>query len=726
MRRNGWTRRELLRGAGAAGIALAARGLLPAYARAGGAGGTGASGGVAAAARQLPALSGDTIDLTVAETPFRVGGRTGRAVTVNGTVPGPLIRLREGQDVTLRVTNRLRETSSIHWHGILLPPEMDGVPGVSFAGIKPGTTFTYRFPVKQYGTYWYHSHSGGQEQLGVYAPMIIDPAGPDPVKYDREYVVVLSDWTFRSPMSMIGDLKKRGGFFNFQQRTMGEFLSDLSKYGWEATWDNYLMWARMRMDPTDLQDVTGHQYTYLMNGLAPDANWTGLFRPGERVRLRFIDSGAQTFFDVRIPGLKMTVVQADGQNVQPVEVDEFRIGPAETYDVIVEPKDERAYTIFAESLDRTDYARGTLAPRAGMSAEVPALRPRPLRTMEEMGMSMEGGDMAGMSMPGMKLEMDKNARAGGRMSGMGHGTNMNMPGMGPSGGGHQMPGAQGQPQQPSTPDPHAGHVMQPTPTPTPQQPASAGQQHQGHQTPAPRPTPTPTGQQPAAAGKPGEHDMHNMPSAPPQPARQQPAPQQHDAHNVPGAEARSEIPGSQPVRHGPDTHGTGNQAVPETTRARLDDPGTGLGGSGRRVLVYTDLRALEKFYDTRQPEREIELHATGHMERFIWSFDGKKFSQAPRPVHFRHGERLRWTFVNDTMMEHTFHLHGMWMHLENGAGEYLPRKHTVIVKPAERVSVAVTADAPGRWAFHCHLLLHMETGMFRIVEVSAGGTEVRS
>ena len=614
------SRRSLLQGAGALGLLAAMERLLPSYARA-------SVGGPAA--QQLPALSGNAIDLTVAETPFRIGNRTGKAVTINGTAPGPLIRLREGQDVTLRVTNTLRETSSIHWHGILLPPEMDGVPGVSFAGIKPGTTFTYRFPVKQYGTYWYHSHSGGQEQKGMYAPMIIDPREGDPVEYDREYVVVLSDWTFRSGVGIIGDLKKQAGFFNFQQRTMSEFFSDLAKYGWEATWDNYLMWARMRMDPTDFADVTGYTYTYLMNGLSPEANWTGLFRPGERVRLRFINSGSMTFFDVRIPGLKLTVVQADGQNVHPVEVDEFRMGPAETYDVVVVPAAERAYTVFAEALDRSGYARGTLAPRAGTTAAIPERRPRPLRTMEEMGMRMEG------EMAGMALEMDKNDKAGGRpMPGMDHG-------------------------------------------------AGAG----GHQTPTP---------------------------------------QQRDMKNMAGAGGSSVIPGATPVRHGPDQHGSANQAVPDTTRARLDDPGTGLGGSGRRVLVYTDLRALEKFFDTRQPERELELHATGHMERFIWSFDGKKFSQAPQPIHFRHGERLRWTFVNDTMMEHTFHLHGMWMHLENGAGELLPRKHTVIVKPAERVSVAVTADAPGRWAFHCHLLLHMETGMFRIIEVSAAATEGQS
>lgn len=658
------SRRKMLGDAGTLGLLAALERFAPSYAQTGN-------------AQTLQALSGETINLTISEIPFLSGRQGGKAITINGTVPGPLIRLREGQEVTLNVTNRLKESSSIHWHGILLPPEMDGVPGVSFAGIKPGATFTYRFPIKQYGTYWYHSHSGGQEQKGMYAPMIIDPRESDPVQYDREYVVMLSDWTPRSVMGMIGDLKKQAGFFNYQQRTMGEFLSNLGEYGWDATWDNYLMWARMRMDPTDFADVTAAgTYTFLLNGLPPETNWTGLFRPGERVRLRFIDAGAMTFFDVRIPGLKMTIVQADGQNVQPVEVDEFRMGPAETYDVIVTPQEEQAYTIFAESLDRGGYARGTLAPRAGMTATIPERRPRPLRTMESMGMQMEGMDMSEM-----KLEMGENRKAGGNpMAGMNHG--MSMSGMN------------------STSNEHSQHGAQNTAKP----PASA--QHQ--------------------------HPASNPPAAPPQ--HQHPAPNppnqsampQHDMKNMPGMNHRSEIPGSTPVPHGPDTHGPGNQATPEITSSRLDDPGIGLGGSGRRVLVYTDLKALEKFYDTRAPERELELHATGHMERFIWSFYGKKFSQAPAPIHFRTGERLRWTFVNDTMMEHTFHLHGMWMHLENGAGELLPRKHTVIVKPAERVSVAVTADAPGRWAFHCHLLLHMETGMFRIVEVSAKAVEGRS
>ncbi len=712
------SRRQILQGAGALGLVTALERLVPSYAQ------TSLNG----SAQQLPALSGETINLSIAETSFRVGNRTGTATTVNGTVPGPIIRLREGQEVTINVTNRLKEPSSIHWHGILLPPEMDGVPGVSFAGIKPGETFTYRFPVKQYGTYWYHSHSGGQEQTGVYAPMIFDPMEPDPVKYDREYVVVLSDWTFRSVMGMVGDLKKQAGFFNFQQRTMGEFFSDVKKYGWSPTTENYQMWARMRMDPADFADVTGYAYTYLLNGLSPEANWTGVFRPGERVRLRIINAGAMTFFDVRIPGLKMTVVQADGQNVQPVEVDEFRMGPAETYDVIVEPG-EGAYTIFAEALDRSGYARGTLAASAGMTAAIPPRRPRALRTMDDMGMNMEGMDMAGM-----KLEMDKNAKAGGRMSGMNAG--MEMPGMKSSGGGHNMPGMREAP-KPAAPSKPAPHDMKNMPgmqeaPPKPANPsAPAGHDMQN------MPGMQGGAKKPAPPSQPAPHDMKNMPNMPKQPAQPPPhdmtkmadkqaMPPQHDMKTMAGMNDRSEIPGSKPVEHGPDKHGIGNQSTPDATRSRLDDPGVGLGGDDRRVLVYTDLKALQPYPDRRQPERELELHATGHMERFIWSFDGKKFSQAPQAIHFRTGERLRWTFVNDTMMEHTFHLHGMFMELENGTGDFLPRKHTVIVKPAERVSVAITADAPGRWAFHCHLLLHMEVGMFRIVEVSAKATEARS
>ncbi|TAJ96332.1 MAG: copper resistance system multicopper oxidase [Candidatus Manganitrophaceae bacterium] len=623
------SRRQLLKGAGAFGILAVLERLAPAYAWAS-----------ATEVAQPGQLTGNVIDLTLAETPFSVDNRTGAAMTINGTVPGPLVRLREGEEVTLRVTNRLKEIASIHWHGVLVPPDMDGVPGVSFGGIKPGATFTYRFPLKQSGTYWFHSHSGGQEQLGVYAPMIIDPIEPDPVKYDREHVVVLSDWSFMSPMTMMGRLKKQAGYFNFQKRAMREFISDAKKNGWRTTFDDYLMWARMRMDPTDLIDVTGHTYTYLMNGLSPAANWTGLFRPGERVRLRFINSGAASILDVRIPDLKMTVVQADGQNVQPVEVDEFRISAAETYDVVVEPKEDRAYTIFAESNDRSGYARGTLATRTGMSAAVPKRRPRSLLTMEDMGMKMEGMDHGNMKMQGMEPSGDR------EMGNMQHGAD----------------------DRPEMQD---------------------GQRMEG----------MPNSQ--------GEHDMQDM--------------QDMRAEDL----RRSQIPGSTPVKHGPDTHGPGNQVTPDYTRSRLHEPGAGLGSDGRRVLVYTDLKSLNSNPDRRAPEREIEIHITGHMERFLWSFDGKKYSEAKEPIHFRYGERLRWTFVNDTMMEHPLHLHGMFMELENGAGDYLPRKHTINVKPAERLSVAITADAPGRWAFHCHLLFHMEAGMFRVVEVSDKTPEAR-
>ena len=581
------------------------------------------------------ALSGEIIDLTINEQLFLLDGRSGMAMTINGTIPGPVIRLKEGQLATLRVTNHLEESSSIHWHGLLLPPDMDGVPGVSFAGIEPGTTFTYRFPVKQSGTYWFHSHSGGQELLGMYAPMIIDPVEPEPFRYDRDYVVMLSDWSFESPEALFSNLKKQGGYYNYQKRAADEFLTDVGRMGLWLAIQNYMMWDQMRMDPTDFADITGYTYTYLMNGLSPAGNWTGLFRPGDRVRLRFIVAAAMTFFDVRIPGLKMTVVQADGQNVQPVVVDEFRMGPAETYDVIVEPVEDGAYTIFAETMDRSGYARGTLAPQTGMVAVIPERRPRPLRTMEDMGMSMEGMDMGGIKDP--------------------HG-GMTMPKM-------ESP----------------GDIQKVKPSDD-----SSITEHRQH-----------------GSGTPSMQDMHEMSSM--------------DVDD----QDRSTIPGAQPVKHGPDTHGTGNQAVAEYSQNRSGEPGRGLEDSDRRVLLYTDLKSLAPYPDQREPEREIELHLTGHMERYMWSFDGKKYSEAQEPIRFHYGERVRLTFVNDTMMEHPLHLHGMWMHLENGAGAYLPRKHTVIVKPAERVSVAISADAPGRWAFHCHLLLHMEAGMFRVVEVSA-------
>lgn len=526
---------------------------------------------------------GTTFDLTIGRAPIRIAGRNATALAINGTLPGPLLRFREGESVTLRVANHLDEDTSLHWHGLLVPNRMDGVPLVTFPGIKSGETFVYRFPVRQSGTYWYHSHSGLQEQLGVYGPLIIDPAEPGTPACDRDYVIMLSDWMFHDPYDVLANLKRMGGYDNFQRRT----VADLFRASDRGSSDR-LRWGRMRMDPTDIADVTGHTLTYLMNGQAPDTNWHGLFRPGERVRLRFINGSSATYFDVRIPGLPLTIVAADGQGLAPVTVDEFRIAIAETYDVIVQPKEDRAFTIFAETMDRSGYARGTLATRRGMSAPLPERRTRPLRTMADMGMSM---------------------------SAMGA----------PHANGHEMAGMQ-------MPEKSVGGVL-----------------------------------------------------------------------------------------HGPDHHGPGNSMVAAISRPRLDDPGIGLGEDGRRVLVYSDLRSATPWYDSREPAREIELHLTGNMERYIWGFDGKKYSQAKVPIPFRLAERLRVTFVNDTMMEHPIHLHGMWMQLENGHDAYSPRKHTVNVKPAERLSVLVTPDIPGAWALHCHILYHMETGMFRVVEVVPDG-----
>lgn len=607
----GISRRLLFKRTGALGLLAVMQRLLPGCAAHSPIGGIPA--GTPAAT-----LSGDTIELIVRETPFTFGDRTAPAMTINGTIPGPLIRLKEGKTVTFHVTNQLKEATSIHWHGLLLPPEMDGVPGVSYAGIQPGTTFTYRFPIKQSGTYWYHSHSGGQELQGMYAPMILDPSEPEPFRYDREYVVMLSEWTFESAEAVFDNLKKFSGYYNFQKRAAPELFRDIAQSGLWTTLVNYLMWDQMRMDPTDFADVTGETFTFLMNGHPPSSNWTGLFRPGERVRLRFINAASMTFYDVRIPGLTMTVVQADGQNVQPVEAEEFRFGPAETYDVIVNPTKDQAYTIFAETMDRSGYARGTLATRPGTSAEIPQQRPRPLRTMEDMGMNHEG------HMANTEVEVAPKTEESAHRT------------------------------APSHPDP-------------------------------------------------GSHDISH-------------GQDQHKTAPTYGQDF--DVPGAVPVRHGPDHHGTGNQTVATYSQNRMHEPGRGLEQSPRRVLVYTDLKSVTPYPDQRHPEREIELHITGHMQRYMWSFDGKKYSDAPEPVRFHYGERLRLTLVNDTMMEHPIHLHGMWMHLENGAGAHLPRKHTVVVKPAERVSVAISADAWGSWAFHCHLLLHMEAGMFRVIQVS--------
>ena len=561
-------------------------------------------------------LTGNEFDLFIGETPVNITGAARTAMTINGSLPGPILRWREGDTVTLRVRNRLKEDTSIHWHGIILPANMDGVPGLSFHGIAPDGMYEYKFKVNQNGTYWYHSHSGLQEQVGVYGALVIDAKEPEPFSYDRDYVVLLSDWTDENPARVLAKLKKQSDYYNQHKRTVGDFINDVSEMGWSAAVADRKMWAEMKMSPTDLADVSGYTYTYLMNGQAPDGNWTGIFKPGEKIRLRFINASAMTYFDVRIPGLKMTVVAADGLHVKPVSVDEFRIAVAETYDVIVEPDSEQAYTVFAQSMDRTGYARGTLAVQEGLSAPVPSPDPRPLIAMGDMGMDhgsmggMDHGNMAGMD-HGSMAGMDHGSMQGG-MAGMDH---------------SQM----------------------------------AGMDHSGMA---------------GMAGMAGAMQAH------------------------PASETNNPLVDMQAM----------------TPTHKLDDPGIGLRDNGRRVLTYSDLRSTFLDPDGREPSRTIELHLTGHMEKFSWSFDGIKFSDA-EPLRLKYGERVRITLVNDTMMAHPIHLHGMWSDLEDANGNFLVRKHTIDMPPGSKRSYRVTADALGRWAYHCHLLLHMEMGMFREVRV---------
>ena len=541
---------------------------------------------------QSSVLTGNDFDLFIGEIPVNITGAARTAMTINGSLPGPVLRWREGDTVTLRVRNRLQEDTSIHWHGIILPANMDGVPGLSFHGIAPDGMYEYKFDVNQNGTYWYHSHSGLQEQAGVYGALVIDAKEPEPFSYDRDYVVLLSDWTDENPDRVLAKLKKQSDYYNYHKRTVGDFIDDVSEMGWSAAIADRKMWAEMKMSPTDLADVSGYTYTYLMNGQAPDGNWTGIFKPGEKIRLRFINAAAMTYFDVRIPGLKMTVVAADGQYVKPVSIDEFRIAVAETYDVIVEPENEQAYTIFAQSMDRTSYSRGTLAVREGLSAPVPEVDPRPLISMGDMG--MDHGSMGGMEHGSMQSGMAS-------MAEMDH---------------SQMAGM--------------GDTMQSHPASETNNPLV---------------------------------DMQTMMPTP-----------------------------------------------------KLSDPGIGLRDNGRHVLTYSDLRSTFLDPDGREPSRTIELHLTGHMEKFSWSFDGIKFSDA-EPLRLKYGERVRITLVNDTMMTHPIHLHGMWSDLEDENGNFLVRKHTIDIPPGAKRSYRVTADALGRWAYHCHLLLHMEMGMFREVRV---------
>lgn len=670
-------------------------------------------------AKRTTAGNADVFDLTIRRSPLTIGGRAANPITINGSVPGPLIRLREGRDAILRVTNALDEDTSIHWHGILLPPEMDGVPGVSFAGIRPGETFEYRYPVRQSGTYWYHSHSGLQEQLGHYGPLVIDPAEPEPFAYDRDYVVMLSDWTFDDPHHVFANLKKAEGYYNYQKRTVRDFFQDVSTKGWKRAWQDWAMWGQMRMSSRDILDVTGSEYTYLINGLPTESNWTALFRPGEKVRLRFINGSAMTFFDVRIPGTRMTVVAADGQNVAPVPVDEFRIGVAETYDVIVEPQDERAYAIFAEAMDRSGFVRATLAPREGMVAPIPERRTKVVeRGMESMGMdhSMHGMD-AGMdhSMHGMGTDhaaMGHGAPGGGAMdhSAMG------------SGGGAMDHSAMEMGSGAATMD-HSTMPMGPG-AETGTAAGAGGMDHSGMSTGSGAGGMDHSGMAMGSGAQAMDHSGmdhsamgHGAGAAGRAPMAAGAAAAGMAMGSTAGHGQAEWVLAGRKVTHGADNHGPGAAMVAMNPQYRMDDPGVGFEDVTHKVLVYDDLRALQPWPDRRPPERELELHLTGNMERYMWSFDGKKFSEVDY-IRFHHGERLRLILVNDTMMDHPIHLHGMWMELENRHGDYRPRKHTISLKPGEMLSALITADAPGDWAFHCHLLYHMKAGMFRVVTVA--------
>jgi CopA family copper-resistance protein len=533
-------------------------------------------------------LAGTDFELGIGEMPVNFTGRVRTAVMVNGSLPAPILRWREGTRVKLRVRNDLPRRSihgphaSVHWHGLQLPANMDGVPGMSFDGIHRGESWLYEFDVRQSGTYWYHSHSGFQEQAGLYGPLIIDPAGPEPFAYDRDYVVMLSDWTDLAPAALLARLKKMPAHDNHHRRAAGDLMRDMQRDGVKATLADRRMWGDMRMDPTDLSDVNANTYTYLMNGTTSIGNWTGLFKPGEKIRLRVINGSSMTYFDLRIPGMKMTVVAADGLYVHPVSVDEFRIAAAETYDVIVEPSGQEAFTIFAQDAARTGYVSGTLAVREGLHAPIPPLDPRPLLTMTDMGgMHMAGGDMASVH---------------------------------------------------------------------------------------------------------GEHMHHGA------------------------AQSHPESERGNPLVDGQATN----------PASRLDDPGNGLRGNGRTALSYSMLRSSFEDPDGRDPGREIEIHLTGHMEKFAWSFNGRKFSAA-EPIHMSYGERLRIILVNDSMMAHPIHLHGMWSDVEDDQGRFMVRKHTVDMPPGSRRSYRVRADALGHWAYHCHLLYHMEAGMMRAVHVGEGG-----
>ena len=665
-------RRQFLRAAAVGGASAGFAGVMPAWAQPTSAG----------LVRPLPVVSGTDIALTIGKVAVRVDGKVSREIGINGTVPGPLVRLKQGQNVRLSVTNTLDEHSSIHWHGLLVPFAMDGVPGVSFPGIAARSTFTYEFPVNQSGTYWYHSHSAYQEEDGLYGPIVIDPAGPDPVAYDREHVLVLSDHSPMSGATIYKKLKQMGGgYFNMQRLTLSGLLA-----GRDLPAAERRMWANMRMDPADIADVTGSTYNFTVNGFGPYDNWTGLFAAGERVRLRIINAAAQTNFNVRIPDLPMTIVQADGQNVRPVTVDEFQIGVAETFDVIVTPRD-RAYSFVSESIDRSGLGRATLAPREGMSAPVPPLRPRPLLTMTDMGMSMDSINHTGMA--GMEMPNSPNPAA---VRGVDPSAEQNA-----SGKLWKLTGWK-EPSDHGTVAVAASAAMA---TSGAASGSMAGMDHaaMGHGAAV-----APAG----AAGSMAGMDMGSgasMPSA---------SSSDSMAGMGDGSMSMRDFKNAPQVKKGP-----GVQTISPMPTDRSGEPPIGLEGLDHRVLVYRDLVALDRNPDVRAPSRSMDIHLTGNMERYMWSFDGVKMSDPAEPIPFRLGERVRVTLINDTMMPHPIHLHGHFFELVTGHGANSPRKHTVNVPPGGKVSFDLTADAIGDWAFHCHNLYHMTAGMMRVVTVRA-------
>ena len=602
-----------------------------------------AAGGPTDQGSNPPELRGSRFDLDIGSLPVNFTGRQRTATVIGGSLPAPTLRWREGDRIAIRVSNRLGVDSSIHWHGMILPEGMDGVPGISFPGIPPGETFEYRFDVRQGGTYWYHSHSGFQEQTGMYGAIVIEPAGGEAFPAEREHIIVLSDWSDQRPEAIYARLKKDPHFFNMNPRTVGDLFRDIGRLGLSGARRDRAMWNAMRMNDRDISDVTGYTYTFLMNGRPPADGAFFPFRAGERVRLRIINAAAMTFFDFRIPGLDLRVVAADGQDIEPVTVDEIRLGVAETYDAIVEPRGDAAYPLFAQAIDRSGYAFGTLAPDPSRRADPPPLDPPGVLTHADMG--MQHG--AGMDHAAMDTAMDHAAMD---HAAMGHGP--------------------------------------------------------------PAPAPEPEGMSAAAAGAPGgmgaHAGHHGAGHGSPAGAGNRPPPE--PALGPAGFGSRA------PIRHPESERSVWVDMRVDAPRDALSDPGVGLRETGRRVLLYSDLRLLRETADRREPEREIELHLTGNMERYMWSFGGVPHRNA-EPVPLRFGERVRFVLVNDTMMNHPIHLHGMWSELETGDGARMPRKHTVVVQPGAKLSYLVTADAPGRWAYHCHLLYHMP-GMFREVEVT--------